>query len=311
MSLTEETGTGSTYLRRVTELLQDVRNSHPTAGVWEAADFQWWWRKARPSDQLEQMFWRDSGSGETVGAVTRTDWRGSTALDVIALPSCSEDTRRALWVRALELVVDTGEVEVLIDEDDVLAHQMLNSAGFVDTENRGVSTWLNVDALPPVSTLSNAYELASRADHHDLPHHLNSERNGFDVEQRLQETSLYRRDLDLFVVDADGQPVSHGLFWFDPTTSIGFVEPMGTHEPHRRIGLAQHLLTSGVGLLVNAGATRVKVNYEANNPASKMLYLSTGFQAVMATAMLTRQKPPSRIRTDGSADGVDGAADSS
>lgn len=274
-------------------LLQDVRNSHPTAGVWEAADFQWWWRKVRPSDAVEQLFWRDSDNGQTVGAVTRTDWRGSTALDVIALPSSSEDTMTALWIRALEMVAETAQVEVLIDDDDVLARRMLTSVGFSDTTDRGVSAWLDASDVPPVSPLEDGYELVSRADHHELPHHLNSDRSGFDVEQRLQHTSLYRPDLDLSVVDADGHAAAYGLCWFDPVTTLGFVEPMGTYEPHRRLGLARHVLTAGIGRLADAGATRVRINYEDGNPASKTLYLSAGFRPAMTTAMFTRQEPRS------------------
>jgi ribosomal protein S18 acetylase RimI-like enzyme len=291
MPLLEEADSGLTYLNRVTKLLQDVRNSHATAGVWESADFQWWWRKARPSDDVEQLFWRDDDTGQTVGAVTRTDWRGSTALDVIALSSCSEDTRNALWMRALELVADTAQVEALVDDGDVLARQMLTSAGFIDTLDRGVSAWLDMSVLPPVSPLADAYELLSRPDHHEPPHHMNSERNGFEVEQRLQQTPLYRPDLDLLVVDTDGDVASYGLFWFDPVTTVGFVEPMGTHEHHRRMGLARHVLTAGIGKLIDAGATRVKINYEDDNAASKDLYLSVGFRPVMTTAMLARQEP--------------------
>lgn len=293
MPLIEEVATGSTYLGRVTKLLQDVCNSHPTAGVWEATDFQWWWRKARPSDHVDQLFWRDCGNGQTVGAVTRTDWRGSTALDVVVLPSSSEETMTVLWLRALEMVAGTAQVEVLIDDDDVLARRMLTSAGFADTTDRGVSAWLDVSDVPPVFPLVDGYELVSRAESQGLPHHLNSERSGFDVEQRLQCASLYRPDLDLFVVDAVGHPAAYGLCWFDPVTTLGVVEPMGTHEPHRRLGLARHVLTTGIGKMDDAGATRVRINYEDDNPVSRARYLSVGFRPAMTTAMFTRPEPPS------------------
>ena len=69
-------GFGAGYLQAVTTLLQRVRAAHPTAGVFEAADFQWWWRSPRSTDALPQLFWFDD-SGLPEAAVIATDW-GST-----------------------------------------------------------------------------------------------------------------------------------------------------------------------------------------------------------------------------------------
>ena len=40
-----ETSVGLEAIERVSELLQRVHIEHPAAGAWEAADFQWWWRR--------------------------------------------------------------------------------------------------------------------------------------------------------------------------------------------------------------------------------------------------------------------------
>ena len=85
--------------------------------------------------------------------------------------------------------------------------------------------------------------LVSSAETGASPHHLIT-RNGSDVSQRLQQASLYRPDLDLTVLDTTGEVATYGLFWFDPTTEVGFVQPMATNETHRRKGLARHILTS-------------------------------------------------------------------
>ena len=50
---------GAEALDLVTTLLQRARMADPTAGLWEAADFQWWWRRPRRSDTLQQIFWMD------------------------------------------------------------------------------------------------------------------------------------------------------------------------------------------------------------------------------------------------------------
>lgn len=126
------------------------------------------------------------------------------------------------------------------------------------------------------------YRLGSRLDTEPSPHHP-IERNGAAVEQRLLQTSLYRPDLDLVVLDHNDHVAASGLFWFDPITSTGLVEPMRTEADHQRRGLARHPLTAGVELLSAAGAERIKICFELSNPASSRLYPSVGFKSVKQT----------------------------
>lgn len=61
------------------------------------------------------------------------------------------------------------------------------------------------------------------------------------------------------------------LGWFDPVTSVGFVEPMRTEEDHQRRGPARHLSLSGRERLAALGAVRLKVNYEIGNRGAERL----------------------------------------
>ena len=70
----------------------------------------------------------------------------------------------------------------------------------------------------------------------------------------LNQLSLYDSDLDLVVFAPDGTPAGNAIFWFDPVTRTGVVEPVRTHDDHQRRGIARHLLTTGVDLLARAGA---------------------------------------------------------
>lgn len=56
MSVREVPAAGHDALMLTTELLQRARRADPLAGIWEAADVQWWWRKPRRSDDVEQLF---------------------------------------------------------------------------------------------------------------------------------------------------------------------------------------------------------------------------------------------------------------
>lgn len=54
---------GTAYLALVTELLQRARLDHPTAGLWEAADLQWWFtRDPHPGDEdaAYETCWMDA-----------------------------------------------------------------------------------------------------------------------------------------------------------------------------------------------------------------------------------------------------------
>lgn len=53
-----------------------------------------------------------------------------------------------------------------------------------------------------------------------------------------------------------------------------------TEDNHQQRGLARHLLTAGIDLLAKAGAQRVKIVFEPDNPASGHLYRNVGFEPV-------------------------------
>ncbi len=70
------------------------------------------------------------------------------------------------------------------------------------------------------------------------------------------------------MLDSDDSVAAYGLFWYDPVTATGLVEPMRTEDDHQRRGLARHILTTGIDLLAEAGAERIKICFEPDNPAS-------------------------------------------
>jgi predicted N-acetyltransferase YhbS len=103
-------------------------------------------------------------------------------------------------------------------------------------------------------------------------------RNGEHVAERLRECSLYRTDLDLAVYASDGGVAGYGLFWPDPVTGVGLVEPMRTEDQYMGIGIASHLLAEGLDRLATAGCSRLKVSRIVGNEAAERLYLGAGFR---------------------------------
>jgi GNAT superfamily N-acetyltransferase len=272
---------GMQALEAATTLLQRIRTSHPTAGLLEAADLQWWWRKPRPSDKLPQLFWFDQ-HGQPSAALVITDWGDSIALDPIMLPDATADWQRHVIERGLAHArsLNLDPVDLVLDRSDQTICQLASSLGFVSVETSSlsvVSAWLAAADRPTISPLPEAYRLLSRRDTIGQPHHMIG-RSGPELEQRLKQTSLYRPELDLFVLDHRDTVAAYGLFWFDPISATGLVEPMRTEDDHQRRGLARHLLTSGIELLAQAGAERIKICFSLENPVAQGLYLSVGFR---------------------------------
>jgi len=277
--LQEQQLVGLASLEGATNLLQRIRIDSPTAGLWEAADRQWSWRNERSTDDVPQLFWFDD-AGNPQAAVITTDTPYGFTFDPIVMPDASPDWLAHVVARGLEYAASCGvdAVEVEVDRAGDEMRAILSSLGFASKEDGVVEAWIAAEAIPEVSALSEEYRLSSRAENMQRQHHMtSSERNHPDPEERLRQTSLYRPDLDLVVYDSNDAVAAYGLFWHDPASATGLVEPMRTEDNHQKRGLARHVLTAGLHRLVDAGAERVKIAYEPSNAASSHLYLDVGF----------------------------------
>src|SRR6266540_2185543 len=197
MAIYEMCASGLEYLALATQLLQRVRLADPEAGVWEAADLQWWWRTPRLSDAIDQLFWIDD-EGPVAGLVL-TDWHRAWGCDPIIVPGVSAVSLPTVWARAVEAIDSLGleAVEVLARDDDFELLDLLAGAGYA-------------------------------------------------------------------------------VFWFDPVTEVGMVEPMRVEDAYQRRGLARAMLTTGLARLVKRGARRLKVGYATD--VARGLNVGAGFQ---------------------------------
>lgn len=94
--------------------------------------------------------------------------------------------------------------------------------------------------------------------------------------QRLDQCSLYDPAVDLAVETAEGLLAGYSLYWLDPVTKVGLVEPVRVEDEFQRRGLARAMLCAGIDRLVTRGAQRVKVSYETD--AAAALYQGVGFR---------------------------------
>jgi ribosomal protein S18 acetylase RimI-like enzyme len=275
MAIHEVRASGLEYLSLATELLQRARLADPEVGLWEAADLQWWWRTPRRSDAIDQIFWLDDDG--PVAGVVLTDWGRVWGCDPIIVPGISRVRRPTVWARALEAIDASGlaAVEVLARDDEVELQALLVGAGFVADDERSGTTWMDGENRPKVSALPERFALVDRDQQTRKPHPM-QRRSGDGVEARLRQCSLYDPRLDLAVEAADGQVAGYALFWFDPVTEVGQVEPMRVEDAYQRRGLARAMLTEGLDRLAQQGARRLKVGY--NTAVARGLYVGAGFR---------------------------------
>ena len=277
---------GLDYMALATELLQRVRLTDAETGLWEAADLQWWWRMPRRSDTVDQLFWIDDGG--PVAAAVLTDWGDVWACDPIVVPGAGVSLA-AVWARAVAAIEALGleAVDVLVADDDVELQELVRGTGFVAGEDRSGVTWMDAAERPDVADVPEGFALVDRG-RATTPHPMRA-RNGEEVEARLRQCSLYDPTLDLAVETADGEVAGYALFWFDPVTKVGLVEPMRVEDAFQRRGLARAMLTAGVERLAKRGARRMKVGYSTD--VARGLYVGAGFRVTSTSRSYSWRRP--------------------
>jgi GNAT superfamily N-acetyltransferase len=275
---------GLERLSATTAVLQRARLARPLGDMWEAADVQWWWRRPRLTDELTLPVWFDEIGA--VAAAGLTAWGDTWQADVFAVPSIVSE--EDVWAATLEAAAGhRGEaLQVLVFGDNVPLAGLAIQSGFAMTDESAGTSWMDADHHPPVAQV-DGFTIVDRLTRGDRPHPMIA-RNGELVEPRLRQCSLYDPTLDLAVEDAEGRVAGYALFWFDPLTLVGLVEPMRVKDEYQRRGLARMLLTSGLDRLARKGARRLKVGFETD--AARNLYLGAGFVQRSIDRLFTRRR---------------------
>jgi ribosomal protein S18 acetylase RimI-like enzyme len=284
VTLIERRLVGRDHLTVVTHLLQDARVAEPDGGAWEAADVQWWWRVDQRPEPAGQPIWFD-GDVPVVAAVF-TRWNGGFGCDLVGRDSDVMRHSHLLWRYVRETCTDR-DVSMVIRDDDPIRITEAERAGFVARDGSYVIAWMDPARRPAVPPLPVGITIEP---YHGGPHHM-VKRSGDQVAARLAECSLYRADLDLAVRDGDTL-AGYALFWADPVTGVGLLEPMRIEDGYQGRGLGKALIAEGMDRLAAAGCTRLKVSWEPANEPAVRLYTGAGYQARATARTWTRAAAP-------------------
>jgi predicted N-acetyltransferase YhbS len=286
----QEVPAGLERLTAVSALLQRIRLKDPRAGVWEAADLQWWWRRPRASDEIPLPVWFDDAE-QPIAAAVLTEWPHAWWLDLIRMPGLPlplDELASVAWAQ-LERRAGSSVVEALVPADDVELGAWFAGRGFTAAEESW-SGWLAAADRPAVAALPAGYQLVDRAVRgvDAAPDHPMVARNGRDVEARLRQTTLYDPRFDLAVLAPDGSVAGYSLFWYDPVTGVGLVEPVRVEDEHSSRGIGYAMISAGLDRLARVGATTLKIGWESDRAGR--LYTRLGFTTVdtLTTYRLTR-----------------------
>ncbi len=83
---------------------------------------------------------------------------------------------------------------------------------------------------------------------------------GWEWYRNVQRVPLYRRDLDIVAVAADGELAAFCTVWFDDVTRTAVFEPVGTHPAHQKRGLGKAVMAEGLRRAERLGATLATVS---------------------------------------------------
>ncbi|MCO5224518.1 MAG: GNAT family N-acetyltransferase [Thermomicrobiales bacterium] len=287
MTLGEAQVSGLEAMELATRLLQRARVVDPMAGLWEAADIQWSWRMPRLSDDIEKTFWIDA-NGPVAGIWMTSSQETTWQVDPIVIPGADDGLRKMVWERAIQHITErpSGTFDIPVNDDDVLFFALAREYNLTPG-GQDSTGWMNAASRPPVAPVADGFTIVDRTMQPTTLHPMR-DRNGEAIEERLRECSLYDPSPDLAVITNDGQTAGYSLYWFDPVTRVGLVEPVRIEDRFQRKGLARAMLTAGISRLVDKGAERIKVSWESE--AASALYRSVGFQQTSTTTWYRTQE---------------------
>jgi ribosomal protein S18 acetylase RimI-like enzyme len=170
---------------------------------------------------------------------------------------------------------------IMADAEDGLRRRVLRDRSY---ERRSFTIhrwWRDLDAPLPgrrkvagfrIRAMEDGEEPARswaswRAFHPDDP---DDAYEGWEWYRNIQAAPLYRRDLDIVAVAADGAIAAFCTAWHDSVTRSAVLVVVGTAAEYQRRGLGGAVITEVLHRLQTAGATRVFAN--AYDPPADALY---------------------------------------
>lgn len=139
-----------------------------------------------------------------------------------------------------------------------------------------------LDREIPNYNLPGNYSICSFKNNLDIEKRLQAYTKVFDLDDipvkiycQMQNSPLYRKELDLVAIYKDDIIASFATVWFDEKNNIGVFEPVGTLPQYQKRGLCTAIILHGLKLLKKLGCKKVYLS--AYGKEEVEFYKSIGF----------------------------------
>ena len=298
MKLTMRTYQSQEDYWRIREFLRSAMSASNNRELnWHVARWDYWIWFANPDIEKislnENVFVWETGGGQ-IAAVINPEARGQVFPQIhpdFRTPEL-EGEMAEMAERNLTVTRDDGvrKLWVWLDSQDTMRKEVLTRRGYHRVETPGEQEYQHRRSLdgplPDVPQVAG-YVIRSQGDGLELlercyasglgfhPDDINIARNNRDHPEwyhHIQSAPLYRRDLDLVAVAADGSIASFCTIWFDDVTRTACFEPVATVPAHQRRGLGRAVMIEGLHRLKRMGCKIALVG--GYSEAANALYFS-------------------------------------
>jgi ribosomal protein S18 acetylase RimI-like enzyme len=191
--------------------------------------------------------------------------------------------------------------------DDAQRIRIVEEAGFESQADVGEDSWSKVLLVRPAEpalpawTAPEGFTIRPLRGSEEAQQYVFLHRAVFGSPNMTREWRLrtlrqlaYQPDLDLVVVDPQGQMAAFCICWLDRDCAAGVtgqIEPLGVREAYRGQGLGQAILAEGLRRLSWAGAQRILVETDLYRGPALSLYESAGFQVEREVLVFRKEFP--------------------
>ena len=162
---------------------------------------------------------------------------------------------------------------------------LLEGRGYTRTDDQLILHTADLRRSIPAPDLPPGFTIRALAGEDEIEARVEVHRSAFypsrmtvEKHRRVMASPTYRQELDLMVIAPDGALAAYCIVWVDAVNRFGIFEPVGTHQDHRRLGLARAVLRHGQQLLQALDAEVAHVYAAGGNAASTALYPAAGFE---------------------------------
>jgi ribosomal protein S18 acetylase RimI-like enzyme len=164
----------------------------------------------------------------------------------------------------------------------------LQRNGFIEEDIRSLFFSRSLLEPLPISSFPAGYNWRSVTPDDPIETLVDLHRSAFgtaqmtvEYRQAIMSAPQYEMDLDLVAIAPDNSLAAFcicGIDENDPT--VGYTDPIGTHQAHQKKGLAKTLVIEGLRLLKKRGVEKVEIGTSSENIAMQQLALALGFSCV-------------------------------